>query len=105
MSGPSESDVSIDANTVRRDEGQGNHLQPTSDEPSDTSVRNEFPSHIDPFESGLGILDRGMREMVKVINRLHQVGAEDFVLPLPKITGWDINWLYFGVFVWLISSS
>ncbi|KAI9766623.1 MAG: hypothetical protein M1840_006434 [Geoglossum simile] len=61
------------------------HLLVTSGGPSMAPAQEESSSHTASPEPGLEILGRGMRDMVEVINRLRQVGVEDFVLPLPKI--------------------
>ena len=54
---------------------------------SKSPVQEDRSSRTASPEPGLEILGRGMRDMVEVINRLRQVGVEDFVLPLPKIAG------------------
>ncbi|KAH0559399.1 hypothetical protein GP486_004084 [Trichoglossum hirsutum] len=79
------SDLDVNAAATRPIEGHSDHLKATSDEISDILARKESSPHTTPSEPGLEILGRGMREMVEVINRLRQVGVEDFVLPLPKI--------------------
>ncbi|KAI9862337.1 MAG: hypothetical protein M1813_004813 [Trichoglossum hirsutum] len=76
------SDLNVDVTATRPGE---EHLQTVSDELPKITVQHESPSYTAPPEPGLEILGRGMREMVEVINRLRQVGVEDFVLPLPKI--------------------
>jgi hypothetical protein len=63
------------------------HLPAASSGASNSPVQGERSSHTASPEPGLEILGRGMRDMVEVINRLRQVGVEDFVLPLPKIAG------------------
>ena len=87
MPAPSESRVS--AAVTRLGEEDGNHLRVVSDGPPKMSIQDEISSRTASPEPGLEILGRGMREMVEVINRLRQVGVEDFVLPLPKIAGKD----------------
>lgn len=86
ITAPEPSDLNVDVTATRPGE---EHSQTVSDELPKITVQHESPSYTAPPEPGLEILGRGMREMVEVINRLRQVGVEDFVLPLPKIAGRD----------------
>ncbi|KAI9779416.1 MAG: hypothetical protein M1839_007381 [Geoglossum umbratile] len=78
-------DSNAHASVATSAEESAGRLSTASSEPPKTLAQGERSSRTASPEPGLEILSRGMRDMVEVINRLRQVGVEDFVLPLPKI--------------------
>ena len=84
---PEPPDSKVSASVATSAEDSGAYLPATSGGLSMASAQDEHSSRTASPEPGLEILGRGMRDMVEVINRLRQVGVEDFVLPLPKIAG------------------